>query len=263
MVGGWEESSSSTAEILHFESPSLLTSPSPTNTPPSTSLTSSSASTRRGFVNPFKRFSPLSGTDKDKQPTVAIAHWSKSLAKLPVTLNDGSPAQVWGHTITKLEENKIMLAGGRALSRRPYRRETSRRVLEGTILGHDSDIHWSELKPLSKGRFGHISFKLKNFVYVAGGAEFGETRILSCEKYNLCTRTWSLSYHCLPYHLYKASVVVDEEESFALIIGGLRRTAIASDEIIIFTEKNGFEIFNQFSLKQSRYGHIALRMDNA
>ena len=77
------------------------------------------------------------------------------------------------------------------------------------------------------------------------------------EIYDISTDCWSISRHSLPYHLYKASVIVNEDEKCAFIVGGLMRTAEASEKVILFTEEGGFEVFNDFSLHNKRYGHDA------
>ena len=179
--------------------------------------------------------------------------WKKCPSKIPVSLNDGTPAQIWGHSITFVRNNTFIIIGGRALSQRPYRRETTRCVIQGEILEERMDITWKKLRSMLNDRFGHFSFKLKNFVYVAGGAEYGTKDILCCEVYDILNDSWSISPHNLPYHLYKASVIVNEDETYALIIGGLMRTAEASESVIIFTEENGFEVFKDFSLYVGRY----------
>lgn len=186
--------------------------------------------------------------------------WKKFPSKVPVSLNDGTPAQIWGHSITFVRNNTFMIIGGRALSQRPYRRETTRCVLKGEISEDAADVKWKKLTSLLNDRFGHFSFKIKNHVYVAGGAEYGTEDILCCEVYDIDKDSWSVSKHYLPYHLYKASVIVDKEETYALIIGGLKRTAEASEKVILFTEEKGFELINDFSMHHKRYGHVSLSL---
>ena len=71
-------------------------------------------------------------------------------------------------------------------------------------------------------------------------------------------KTWSLSPHSLPYPLAKASVVVDYEENFALIIGGMHMPdCYASSKIIVFTEDKGFAVFKKYSMCGGKYGHVA------
>ena len=241
VVGGWEGSGRSSAEVFNCDN--KLT-------------TSSITSYGPKFLSTFKLPPSLS----KRQDNVKCSTWKKCSSRIPVSLNDGTPAQIWGHTITYVGDNRMMLVGGRALSQRPYRRETTKCVFGGELTKDNLDIKWEILKPLSTDRFGHFAFKLKNYLYVAGGAEYGVKDILCCEMYDIDKRFWSISKHSLPYHLYKASVIVDNEENFALIIGGLKRTAEASSKVILFTEENGFAEVENFNLYRKRYGHVSLPM---
>ena len=82
--------------------------------------------------------------------------------------------------------------------------------------------------------------------------------ILSCcEVYNLDHKKWNRSYLKLPYSLYDASVVVDSDETFALITGNFSLTSGGSNKVITFTEQNGFSVFDRFALKIQRFGHVS------
>ena len=233
VAGGWEESGKSSLEVLNSQNKPIK-------------------SRIEKIRIPFSL--------KKKSDDLRKLSWKKCPSKIPVSLNDGTPAQIWGHSITFVRNNTFIIIGGRALSQRPYRRETTRCVIQGEISEESMDITWKKLRSMLNDRFGHFSFKLKNFVYVAGGAEYGTEDILCCEVYDIFNDSWSISPHNLPYHLYKASVIVNEDETYALIIGGLMRTAEASENVIIFTEENGFEVFKDFSLHHKRYGHVSLSL---
>ena len=233
VAGGWEGSGKSSVEVLNAQTKSMTSKIQKIKAP----------------------FSLIKRSDALQKFT-----WKKCPSKIPVSLNDGTPAQIWGHSITFVRKNTFMIMGGRALSQRPYRRETTRCVLQGEISEETMDIKWTKLKSMLNDRFGHFSFRLKNLVYVAGGAEYGTEDILCCEVYDISTDSWSISRHSLPYHLYKASVIVNEDETCAFIVGGLMRTAEASEKVILFTEEGGFEVFNYFSLHNKRYGHLLLNL---
>ena len=246
VAGGWEGSGKSSLEVLNAHTNQL----------------SLGGTTYKNKLVPSRLQKIRTPFSLNRRPNdLENFTWKKFSSKVPVSLNDGTPAQIWGHSITFVRKNTFMIIGGRALSQRPYRRETTRCVLSGEILEETMDIKWKKLTSLLNDRFGHFSFKLKNHVYVAGGAEYGTEDILCCEVYDIDKDSWSISQHCLPYHLYKAAVIVNEDETYALIIGGLKRTAEASEKVILFTEGNGFEVFNKFSLHHKRYGHVLLSLN--
>ena len=241
VVGGWDGSGKSSAEIFHL---------------PDEFSQSNSKFYGSSFVPSFLGAISMS----TKQRGQGRCKWTKCTSKAPVSLEDGTPAQVWGHTITHIGNNKLLLVGGRAISQRPYRRQTTRCVLEGEITEDLTDIKWRRLQSISMARFGHFAFKLNKFIYIGGGAEYGAEDILCCEKYDIEAEAWSVCQYSLPYHLYKASAVVDVSESFALIIGGLKRSSEASNEVLLFTEEGGFEVLENSKLQTKRYGHVSLRM---
>ena len=73
-------------------------------------------------------------------------------------------------------------------------------------------------------------------------------------------RTWKNCPHKLPYRLSYASVIVSDDETFAVIIGG-KKDNNASSQIIIFTEQDGFQLSNKFLLKTDRFHHIAIKLN--
>ena len=142
VIGGWEGSSKSSAEFLNFDSK-----------PPSSGFNNSNFWQPTKVIPTFGR--SLSWT-KRQNDTARHFKWNKCLSKIPVSLNDGTPAQIWGHTITYVGNKKIILVGGRALAQRPYIRETTKCVLEGQITDDNCDIKWKSLSPISTARFGHL-----------------------------------------------------------------------------------------------------------
>ena len=53
----------------------------------------------------------------------------------------------------------------------------------------------------------------------------------------------------LPCPFHEPSAVVTRNENFVFIIDGMKEDTQISDKLIVFTEKNGFWEFNQFSIK--------------
>jgi N-acetylneuraminic acid mutarotase len=184
----------------------------------------------------------------DQTITSSLSKWSLCEERLPV--------EVSHHSLTKINNRKILLVGG-IINDLP-----SDRVFEGIFFEGTKNIAWNELKTLKRARQSHITFKLGHNIYVAGGQGLNTQEVLSCcEVYNLHNKKWVKSSHKLPYSLYDASVVVDPEETFALITGNFALTSGASNNVIIFTEQHGFRIFDTFSLKISRFGHMSTTID--
>ena len=117
---------------------------------------------------------------------------------------------------------------------------------------------------MDRTRYSHITFKLKDNVYVAGGVAHASTEIYcpseagswrsSCEQYSLKENKWLNCRHRLPHPLVRASVSVSTDESFAVITGGLSAKEYydrkkpgsveveeRAGDILIFTEDKGFK----------------------
>ena len=147
------------------------------------------------------------------------------------------PVNVRFHTMTYLEEGKVMLIGGMNMNK--GNDVHSKNVFEGKITNDKEDVTWKELNPLTKCRYGHIAFKMRNSVIAAGGSK-GFEKHKSSEKYDLRTGVWKEMFDVLPVGLSNASVVVDLKERFAIITGGETENYKTSNKIIIYTEKHGF-----------------------
>ena len=175
----------------------------------------------------------------------SLSAWSLCKTRLPIDVSH--------HTLVKIGHKKVLLAGGLVNNLQP-----SNRVFEGTFQEKDKDVIWKDLKSLKRSRQSHICFKLGKNIYVAGGQGSEAHEILSCcEVYNLDHKKWNRSYLKLPYSLYDASVVVDPDETFALITGNFSLTSGGSNKVITFTEQNGFSVFDRFALKIPRFGHVS------
>ena len=102
---------------------------------------------------------------------------------------------------------------------------------------------------------------MKENLYAVGGRANDRSYILSsCERFDLKENRWFNCPHELPSPLVYPSVIVSEDESFALITGGCYNEIIqspdsaymrkchTSDAIIIFTEKDGFKYLSTSKL---------------
>ena len=100
------------------------------------------------------------------------------------------------------------------------------------------------------------------------------TKVNSCERYSVKENVWhplDPKYN-LPYPLSHASVVVSENETFAVITGGLKgntenkfkwtKVGVPSDEIIVFTKDSGFEAVHNFTLNKQRWNHVSILLIN-
>ena len=145
------------------------------------------------------------------------------------------------------------------------------RVFKVKLSNNTEDISWKELDSLPTRRKDYISFMMRGTIYVAGGHEFNAEGLyeplLSCEKLQprkgkwpkMNKDKWQSCSYILPYHIIHASVAVDVEETFAIIIGGhhglcepdqntlplKEHYAKISNRIIIFTEEGGFNEMKQ------------------
>ena len=101
---------------------------------------------------------------------------------------------------------------------------------------------------------------MKDSLYVAGG--YGQA---CSERLCLKSKKWFRCQHSLPYPLVFASVVVSDDEKFAVITGGIRfeeffGTQQTSNGIIIFTEEDGFQSLKTAQLQVSRHRHLSLKI---
>ena len=113
-------------------------------------------------------------------------------------------------------------------------------------------------------RYDYIVFKLQNSVYVTGGFSAMERPLKSCIYFDLTLMNWFTSSHSLPDYLSNASVVVDKDEKFAVITGGKKHPGEAnedySNEIIIFTENDGFQVLKNSCLLSRRSSHVSVML---
>lgn len=152
------------------------------------------------------------------------------------------------HSLTKVSNSSVILTGGGILHSK-----TSNRAFLGEITQDQTDVIWKEMKPMTKGRKGHVSFKMNTSLYVAGGVLKSCHFLQCCEKYDINEEKWYDAVHALPYSLAGATASASKDESFALIIGGLRVKGEYSKAIITFTEQDGFKTLKDISLIHNKF----------
>ena len=153
-----------------------------------------------------------------------------------------------GHSITKVGNNKVFLVGGLVNG------IASNYIFQGKLIENRTDVKWKEVESMKLPRFQHIAFKMKEYLYVTGGID----EDTSCEKFNLYENRWVSCRHSLPYPLSYASVVVSQDETFAVITGGRKTRLDASCGIIIFTEVEGFKCLKSDFLRIPRFYHTSM-----
>ena len=167
-------------------------------------------------------------------------------------------------SITNVGKNKVMFVGGVYHGKT----QTSKRAFIGELTTDNRLLRWKELENITVGRSRAIIFKLKDMVYLTGGRiidvepslyydDIRPSFVKLCERFDIREEKWSTSKHTLPYPLHSASAVVSADDSFALITGGFRDRTLQNDKIIIFDEKNGFQVLDS-NLRCSRSNHVSM-----
>jgi hypothetical protein len=184
------------------------------------------------------------------------------------------PVKVAYNSIINIDEGKVLLAGGNVMG------IASNRVFQGTISPNGTNVIWKELSPLNIARSNHVCFRLNNAIFVAGGYGSRWDKLSCSERYDSERDVWlkDTIYHPeseegdldLPFPLVDASVVVDRNQTFAAIIGGVtemmyfeeeevvRLEDCPSSNVIIFTINEGFKCFQNFNLLSNRKQHACL-----
>ena len=94
-------------------------------------------------------------------------------------------------------------------------------TFEGTISSCKDNVTWKEINSSITPRLSFISFKMKNYVYVAGGKSYAGNTIFSVERLNLISQCWEQTEYRIPIELNSKhiSVVLSKDESEAIIFG--------------------------------------------
>ena len=154
-----------------------------------------------------------------------------------------------GHTVNKIGADEVIVVGGYSGGK------ASEKVFHGKMLKNGVDITWRQLDSLKTAREYHIAFKMKGYVFVAGGVNEKYEPLQSCEIYSIKDNLWcsdgryklgvqTEGRYELPYPLVNSTVVISNDEAFALILGGWRpqdNVKVAVREMIVFTLEEGFK----------------------
>ena len=167
------------------------------------------------------------------------------------------PIILRNHTLINIGYDKVLLSGDMG------------QMFMGQLTWDKLNVRWKRLENMpSRTRSRYLTFKMKDYVYAVGGyiyetrrAPYEEVRAsLSCEKYNLRTKKWSVCRHTLPSQLNNASVVVAPDESYAVITGGIkerRKKFKPSNSIMVFEEETGFTLLEDQMLRR-RSDHVSI-----
>ena len=183
---------------------------------------------------------------------------------------DGYPVYLRNHSLINIEYDKVILSGDMG------------QLFMGELTWDKLNVRWKRLEGTrSSTRSKYLIFKMKEYVYMVGGyrqysngcshgPQFSwmyPTEVkptVSCEKYNLRTKKWSICKHSLGSPLINASVVVSPDESFAVITGGLKEinkyltpNIKPMNRIIIFEEETGFTKLGDRMLRR-RSDHVSI-----
>ena len=184
----------------------------------------------------------------------------------------------WCPSITNIGDKKMMVVGGSGTQTC-----SSGRVFEGKLNKDKSDIDWKEISPLIQPRCFHNAVKMKNRLYIFGGLKVengGSREILdSYEFYDFNSKEWiSNKYDFAPFSLAHSSIVVNDDETYAVIIKsyGDKDDTMAKNckckfedfcicsgmPITMFTEENGFSYLStsQTGLRSSKIRQSSCHM---
>ena len=123
---------------------------------------------------------------------------------------------------------------------------------------------WPDVRVVSSmnRRYDYIIFKMGTCVYITGGFSATNRPLVSCVYFDLVLKNWFTYKYILPYHLCESSVVVSKDERYAIIIGGKKDSEgpeeRCSDELILFTEDDGFRELRNSSLMRKRSSHVSI-----
>lgn len=161
----------------------------------------------------------------------------------------------WGHTVTNIQRSSVIVTGGYVDGKK------SKKAILGNISQDKADVDWKLIRPMNKGRAGHVAFFLKNNLFVAGGLNEERKNLSSCERYDIEESIWYEVPHELPYPQTDASSATSKDGSFAIITGGYNcksPQSLRTKEIITFNPQDGFTQLGSVSLNLERSRHVSM-----
>ena len=203
----------------------------------------------KSLVKDFRQ--PYSSDYNDR--SIKSPCWIRCPTHLPLWIED--------HTLLNIQNSKVILIGGYSAGL-----QESNRTFLGVLAKSHRDVLWTELASMEQPRAGHVSFKIGDFVYVAGGVR-GTKRLVSCERYDVRRNIWETLKQVLPYPIRHASAVVDSKGKYCFISGGLKsqnlgpnRTSVkwkTSSNLIVYHINDGFKLYND-AFYANREKHISI-----
>ena len=162
-----------------------------------------------------------------------------------------SRSSLENHCLINIEYDKVIFSG-------------EGQMYMGQLTWDKQNVRWKRLRKIpGTRRCDYMIFKMKEYVYVIGGYE-DDTAAFNIEKYNLKRKEWSICRHKLPLPLKDASIVVSQDESYAVITGGFigengftEYWNILTIWIIVFEEETGFTLLKDQMLRR-RNNHVSI-----
>lgn len=165
----------------------------------------------------------------------------------------GAGTSISAHTISNVNENTVIVAGGKVYSQ--LGREKSSNAYEGTLSNDGRNVVWKRLPSMFEARADHAAFNLDDSLYVLGGfgIRFG-TILKSCEIFNLNTQIWTMG-QALPCEMTDLFATTDAKKTFAIILGW---SSFLDNKmkIIIFNKDDGFKKFSDISCTHTGFADI-------
>ena len=224
-------------------------------------------------------------------------HEKSSLQPKWKVLKSNLPNDILGAALVTTHSDDMYLIGGFVYEHGTIRNsgriedilqdigKVSNKVFKGKFLKSQKDISWTEVESLIQARGGHVSFKMGNNIYVAGGfvekfrnhqdGQFKKSKVKeaviqtsnwtsSCERYDLNEEKWSACSYVFPHiditlgsygvssDLLNATVSGDETLAIINCKNVLNSEGDWKGMTISFTEKDGFNVHENNYFKSIR-----------
>merc|ERR1712223_1043986 len=120
-------------------------------------------------------------------------------------------------------------------------------------LNDEWDVNWRPISTMPTARFGHVTFKLNQEIFIAGGLDIFARACLSTDVYKMQENLWH-KVDDMPFWLGDMTSASDVQENFCLIIGTrtfVKGPLLTSDNgqkkmvVLLFSKLVGFTILNE------------------